>query len=200
MVLLFDEPLSNLDAKLRRRVRQEIRDLQQSLKLTVIYVTHDQEEALAVSDTIVVMNNAVVAQMGSPRELHERPTSRFVADFIGEANVLPCQILDSGPDGTRVQLGSLQLTLEGQTTRRGAGHVAIRPGRIALHAQTAGVQTPLLAATLAKSSYLGEYFEHTVQTELGEVLVASSNTTEQLSPGQAVGLGFSPDTVVLLQD
>jgi iron(III) transport system ATP-binding protein len=200
MVLLFDEPLSNLDAKLRRRVRQEIRDLQQSLKLTVIYVTHDQEEALAVSDTIVVMNNAVVAQMGSPRELHERPTSRFVADFIGEANVLPCQILDSGPDGTRVQLGSLQLTLEGQTTRRGAGHVAIRPGRIALHAQTAGVQTALLAATLAKSSYLGEYFEHMVQTELGEVLVASSNTTEQLSPGQALGLGFSPDTVVLLQD
>jgi iron(III) transport system ATP-binding protein len=153
-----------------------------------------------VSDTIVVMNNAVVAQMGSPRELHERPTSRFVADFIGEANVLPCQILDSGPDGTRVQLGSLQLTLQGQTTRRGAGHVAIRPGRIALHAQSAGVQTPLLTATLAKSSYLGEYFEHTVQTELGEVLVASSNTTEQLSPGQAVGLGFSPDTVVLLQD
>jgi iron(III) transport system ATP-binding protein len=146
------------------------------------------------------MNNAVVAQMGSPRELHERPTSRFVADFIGEANVLPCQILDSGPDGTRVQLGSLQLTLEGQTTRRGAGHVAIRPGRIALHAQTAGVQTALLAATLAKSSYLGEYFEHMVQTELGEVLVASSNTTEQLSPGQALGLGFSPDTVVLLQD
>jgi ABC-type Fe3+/spermidine/putrescine transport system ATPase subunit len=78
--------------------------------------------------------------------------------------------------------------------------VAIRPGRIALHAQTAGVQTALLAATLAKSSYLGEYFEHMVQTELGEVLVASSNTTEQLSPGQALGLGFSPDTVVLLQD
>ena len=200
MVLLFDEPLSNLDAKLRRRVRQEIRELQQSLKLTVIYVTHDQEEALAVSDTIVVMNNAVVAQMGSPRELHERPTSRFVADFIGEANVLPCQILDSGPDGTRVQLGKLQLTLEGQTPRRGAGHVAVRPGRIALHAQTAGVQTALLEATLAKSSYLGEYFEHTLQTELGEVLVASGNTTEQLSPGQLVGLGFNPDTVVLLQD
>ena len=78
--------------------------------------------------------------------------------------------------------------------------MAVRPGRIALHAQSDGVQAPLLKATLAKSSYLGEYFEHTVQTELGEVLVASGNTTEQLSPGQLVGLGFNPDTVVLLQD
>ena len=81
-VLLFDEPLSNLDAKLRRRVREEIRELQQTLGLTTVYVTHDQEEALAVSDRIIVMRNAEIAQEGAPSELYEGPCDRFVADFI----------------------------------------------------------------------------------------------------------------------
>src|SRR6185437_10422325 len=85
-VLLFDEPLSNLDAKLRRRVRDDIRALQQRLALTVVYVTHDQEEALAVSDRIIVMSQARIAQDGTPRALYERPANRFVADFIGDAN------------------------------------------------------------------------------------------------------------------
>jgi iron(III) transport system ATP-binding protein len=89
-VLLFDEPLSNLDAKLRRYVRQEIRDLQQALGLTVVYVTHDQEEALAVSDTVVVMNNATVAQMGSPRELHDRPQVR-VSSPISSVRPMCCR-------------------------------------------------------------------------------------------------------------
>ena len=91
-VLLFDEPLSNLDAKLRRRVRQEIRDLQQSLELTVIYVTHDQEEALAVSDHIIVMEAGRIAQKGTPHELYESPASRFLADFIGDANLVDGEI------------------------------------------------------------------------------------------------------------
>src|SRR5438067_9365170 len=87
-VLLFDEPLSNLDAKLRRRVREEIRELQQSLHLTVIYVTHDQEEALAVSDHVIVMEAGRIAQQGTPTELYEAPASRFLADFIGDANLI----------------------------------------------------------------------------------------------------------------
>ena len=98
-VLLFDEPLSNLDAKLRRRVRQEIRDLQQSLELTVIYVTHDQEEALAVSDHIIVMESGRIAQKGTPHELYEPPASRFLADFIGDANLVDGEIEAS--DGGR---------------------------------------------------------------------------------------------------
>src|SRR5690606_7048498 len=91
-VLLFDEPLSNLDAKLRRQVREEIREIQQKLGLTVVYVTHDQEEALAVSDRIVVMRNAAIAQVGTPRELYDAPADTFVADFIGEANLIDCTI------------------------------------------------------------------------------------------------------------
>ena len=92
-VLLFDEPLSNLDAKLRRHVREEIREIQQNLGLTVVYVTHDQQEALAVSDRIIVMNRAVIAQDGAPRDLYDAPADAFVADFIGEANILPCEIV-----------------------------------------------------------------------------------------------------------
>ena len=91
-VLLFDEPLSNLDAKLRRRVRDEIREIQQSLSLTAVYVTHDQQEALAVSDRIMVMNMARIAQDGTPRGLYEQPSSHFVADFIGDANIVPVTI------------------------------------------------------------------------------------------------------------
>src|SRR5512138_78069 len=85
-VLLFDEPLSNLDARLRRQMREEIRALQQRLGITVVYVTHDQEEAMAVSARIIVMNHAVVAQEGRPRELYEAPDEVFVAGFMGEAN------------------------------------------------------------------------------------------------------------------
>ena len=95
-VLLFDEPLSNLDAKLRRRVRQEIRELQQELKLTVLYVTHDQEEALAVSDHIIVMDGGRIAQEGGPRDLYEGPASRFLADFIGDANLVDGELVRDG--------------------------------------------------------------------------------------------------------
>ncbi len=95
-VLLFDEPLSNLDAKLRRRVREEIRELQQSLALTVLYVTHDQEEALAVSDHIIVMNGGRIAQQGTPNSLYEAPNSRFLADFIGDANLIDGELARAG--------------------------------------------------------------------------------------------------------
>jgi iron(III) transport system ATP-binding protein len=91
-VLLFDEPLSNVDAKLRRRVRAEIRDLQQRFGITAVYVTHDQEEALAVSDRIVVMKMGQIAQIGTPADLYEHPASSFVADFIGDANLIEGRI------------------------------------------------------------------------------------------------------------
>jgi iron(III) transport system ATP-binding protein len=104
-VLLFDEPLSNLDARLRRSMRDEIRQLQQRLGLTVAYVTHDQSEALAVSDQIIVMEAGRIAQAGTPQDLYERPTSAFVAGFMGEAVLFDGQSLS---DGT-VQLGPLRV-------------------------------------------------------------------------------------------
>jgi len=111
--------LSNLDAKLRRHVRQEIRDLQQSLALTVIYVTHDQEEALAVSDRVIVMEGGRVAQEGTPEELYDAPKSRFLADFIGDANLVD---------------GELAIDVEGarsrrEASRRACGRTACGPGQ-----------------------------------------------------------------------
>jgi iron(III) transport system ATP-binding protein len=209
-VLLFDEPLSNLDAKLRRHVRQEIRELQRTLGLTAIYVTHDQEEALAVSDTIVVMNNAVVAQAGSPRDLHEAPATRFVADFIGEANVLPAQVgaqVRTSAHGERVevQLGPLRLVLPGRAAAGEQRHVAIRPARVRLHAAGAGVGADAvpgdtLPGEVRRASYLGETMEYVVSTPLGDVLVSSPDTQVPLEPGAAVAVELPVGAVVLLQD
>ena len=94
-VLLFDEPLSNLDAKLRVSMRTEIRRIQQTLGITAVYVTHDQAEAMAISDNIIVMNKGVVAQMGTPEEIYHHPKSEFVADFIGEVNFLTGTITET---------------------------------------------------------------------------------------------------------
>ena len=113
-VLLFDEPLSNLDARLRRSMREEIRALQQRLQLTVAYVTHDQSEALAVSDQIIVMDVGRIAQRGTPQELYERPASEFVAGFMGEAMLFDGQALADG----RVQLGPLMLAAAARRWRR----------------------------------------------------------------------------------
>src|SRR5687767_2872486 len=121
-VLLFDEPLSNLDARLRRQMREEIRDLQQRLGLTVVYVTHDQSEALAVSDRIIVMDHGVIAQAGSPQQLYEYPASEFVAGFMGEAMLFPARADASGT----VALGPLRITPR-QGMTQGAVKVAVRP-------------------------------------------------------------------------
>ncbi len=196
-VLLFDEPLSNLDAKLRRYVRQEIRDLQQSLGLTVVYVTHDQEEALAVSDTVVVMNNATIAQQGSPRELHDRPRTRFVADFIGGANVLPCEVTAVDGDLASVQLGALSLQ-----TRHCAGtapqrHVAVRPNTVTL--LPAG-SPDTLDGVVSKAIYVGEQMEYLVQTALGELFVTSTDTEHPFAPDTPVTVALRQSDVVLLSD
>ena len=196
-VLLFDEPLSNLDAKLRRYVRQEIRDLQQSLGLTVVYVTHDQEEALAVSDTVVVMNNATIAQQGSPRELHDRPRTRFVADFIGGANVLPCEVTGVDGDRATLQLGALLLQ-----TRHCAGsapqrHVAVRPNTITL--LPAGSPNTL-EGVVNKTIYVGEQMEYLVQTTLGELFVTSVDTEHPFAVNTSVAVALRESDVVLLSD
>jgi iron(III) transport system ATP-binding protein len=111
LVLLFDEPLSNLDAKLRRRVRDDIRELQSRLDLTVVYVTHDQQEALAISDQIIVMSQSVIAQSGRPRELYEEPANLFVADFIGDANIVDAELSVWSGDRAQIRMASLELRL-----------------------------------------------------------------------------------------
>ena len=96
-VMLFDEPLSNLDAKLRDQVRMEIRSLQKAHGFTALYVTHDQSEALAMSDIVVVMNVGAIEQIGTPQDVYHRPVNRFVADFVGTANIVPARVMGSDP-------------------------------------------------------------------------------------------------------
>ncbi|MBL8706288.1 MAG: ABC transporter ATP-binding protein [Rhodospirillales bacterium] len=180
-VLLFDEPLSNLDAKLRRRVREDIRDLQRQLNLTVAYVTHDQQEALAVSDRVIVMANAVVAQSGPPRQLYEEPASLFVADFIGDANIVPVTISDLNGETARVEIGTIEKRLRHRGAGAGAAKVAIRPESLRL--SEARPNGPALEATLSKAAYLGTHMEYTVKTAIGELFVVDRAVERPLPVG-----------------
>ena len=182
-VLLFDEPLSNLDARLRREMREEIRSLQQRLKLTVAYVTHDQSEALAVSDQIIVMDHGVIAQRGTPEQLYGRPESEFVAGFMGEAMVFPAV---AGADG-EVTLGPLRLRPR-HAVAPGAVKVAVRPEAWRI-SEAAAVDTGL-PATLKKVAYLGSFYEYGFDTPLGAVFVVSTDLSNPLAAGAQTRLSL----------
>ena len=183
-VLLFDEPLSNLDARLRRSMREEIRSLQQRLGLTVAYVTHDQSEALAVSDQIIVMDNGVIAQAGTPADLYERPQSEFVAGFMGEAMLFDGHAY---ADGT-VQMGPLNFKPQ-HAAHAGRVKVAVRPEAWAVVSM--GSDAGDLPAKVAKSAYLGNTYEYTFDTELGAIFVVSPDVETVHALGDAVSLRLS---------
>ena len=187
-VLLFDEPLSNLDAKLRRRVREEIRDLQRKLNLTVAYVTHDQQEALAVSDRVIVMSNARIAQSGTPRELYEQPANLFVADFIGDANVLPAQVASVQGTRAKVRVGDVELDLLHREGASGAIKIAARPE--ALQVSTYKPVRPALRGNVVKSSYLGSHLEYTISTPVGELFAVDRVIPRPYAPGTEVWVAF----------
>lgn len=185
-VLLFDEPLSNVDAKLRRKVRSEIRQLQQKFGLTSIYVTHDQEEALAVSDRIVVMNDGQIAQIGTPEDLYDRPETPFVADFIGDANLIDGYIQDAA-----FRAGDWRIPMAGDS---GAARLTIRPERIALASYGEGPAGEVVAAT-----YLGSRMEYEIVTSFGELLVSRSIAEPRLKRGQSVNLHIQPEDLILVR-
>ncbi|MBP0484813.1 ABC transporter ATP-binding protein [Sagittula salina] len=194
-VLLLDEPLSNLDARLRRRVRTEIRELQQRLGFTAVYVTHDQEEALAVSDRIVVMKNGVVAQVGSPRELYEAPASEFIADFIGEANVVGGEVLSVEGGIARVDLGGAILALPARGLREGPARLAMRSN--AARVRTAGAGVP---GRVASSAYLGDHVEYEIDGPLGRVFVVDDESDTPLPVGTEVVLDLRPRGLALIPE
>jgi iron(III) transport system ATP-binding protein len=195
-VLLFDEPLSNLDARLRRRMREEIRDLQQRLGVTVAYVTHDQAEALAISDKIIVMNQAVIAQEGTPRDLYEQPANAFVAGFVGEANRLDATLSHRQGDTAQVTLGSATLTLPHRGAAEGAIQLAVRPEAIALHDATD--PAAMLRGTVAKAAYLGGLMEYTLDTEAGDMFVIDPHTNRMRGVGEPVGISLGLKGVAVL--
>jgi iron(III) transport system ATP-binding protein len=188
-VLLFDEPLSNLDAKLRRRMREEIRDLQQKLHLTSIYVTHDQEEALAVSDKIVVMNKGRIAQEGTPVDLYERPADSFVADFIGGANLIPCEIVRHEGTAATVRFGGIELRVPAPRVDGNAGNLVVRSAAVSL--TDVGAAPQGLPATVRKATYLGGHWEYTLETAFG-ALFLSQPVGKRFEQGSNVALHLDP--------
>ena len=193
-VLLFDEPLSNLDAKLRRQVREDIRAIQQDLGLTVVYVTHDQEEALAVSDEIVVMRNAAIAQIGTPRQLYDAPIDRFVADFIGEANLIDCLIVSVDGDEATVEIEGYQHRLPARGLTSGPATLAVRPSRIVIGSDTG------IAAEVTKSTYVGVRMEYTLTGAFGQVFAVQDDVGDPLEPGANVKMSFAERGPVLLPE
>jgi len=132
-LLLLDEPLSNLDAKLRLEMRSEIRRIQRELGITVIYVTHDQEEAMAISDRVAVMNIGQIEQVGTPKEIYEQPKTEFVAAFMGKTNVIPAEVVEREEDKVTVEFEGFRLGGLTYTGENDKVAVVIRPERISLH-------------------------------------------------------------------
>jgi iron(III) transport system ATP-binding protein len=195
-VLLFDEPLSNLDARLRRSMREEIRALQQRLGLTVVYVTHDQSEALAVSDKIVVMRNAEIAQAGTPTELYMQPASIFVATFMGEANHVRGTVEAVEGGVATVLLGGLRLALPARGLAPGAVDVVVRPEAIGI---AAGTTEDALPATVLRATYMGSHTEYVLATELGELFAINPDRLQRRAAGEKGALRLDPEGVVLVR-
>jgi iron(III) transport system ATP-binding protein len=198
-VLLFDEPLSNLDAKLRVQMRSEIRALQRRLNITSVYVTHDQVEAMAMSDRIVVMNSGRVEQIGTPETIYRHPISRFVADFIGRANFISTQVeMVQGDQVTVTLLGKrVSLSMTPISNVNEALTAVIRPEALFLKIDSSLIQT-----SVEQAMYLGTSVEYLVRVndQLLTVVDADPRASRVFSEGQTVGLDFLVEAVHLLAD
>jgi ABC-type Fe3+/spermidine/putrescine transport system ATPase subunit len=191
-VVLFDEPLSNLDAKLRAEMRVELRELQRRLDITSVYVTHDQEEALAISDRVIVMNVGVIDQIGTPEEIYNRPRSRFVADFVGSANLIKGR--RAGPDTFEAEGGAILRVAAGGAA---AGtEIAIRTAYIDLVPHPGDNQLP---GTVRQRMFHGDFVQYVVECAIGRLIVRRP-PVNLLDEGTPVTVSFSPEHTVLLQD
>ena len=204
-ILLLDEPLSALDLKLRKQMQLELKALQRKVGITFVYVTHDQGEALALSDRIAVMNDGKVLQVGTPSEIYDSPQSRFVADFIGTSNFL---------EGTLVSENEVTLTTEPPTKiictptsdipLDTPVTVAVRPERIDLLATATSDTMNLLHGTIQDESYLGTTLQYTVQTDYPTPLIVhqqniGATDTYRFQRGDTVYLQWTPENAVVLK-
>jgi iron(III) transport system ATP-binding protein len=198
-VLLFDEPLSNLDAQLRIQMRSEIRRLQKELNITAVYVTHDQEEAMAISDRIAIMDAGQIVQIDTAEDLYLRPAARFVATFLGDANLVKSKVIDAGMDRLTLAVGDFRW--EVATRQRypiGSNVLAVvRPEAIAL--TDAGAN---LRGTVLSSTYLGSKVEYLVRIGDQALQVAQSNPARsaRLHEGAEIGVSLPHTGIHILGD
>ena len=192
-VLLLDEPLSNLDAKLRLEMRGEIRRICTSLGITTVYVTHDQKEALSIADRMAILKDGLVQQIGTPNEVYQQPASKFVAEFIGETNFVPAT---ATPEGLQTPFALLSTTAK---TNNSHAVCSIRPETIEVTDSLAA--TNGFSGTCVETVYLGEVAQHKVQVNEDLILrVMEVNPSHLGKVGQSMNLCVSPDDVVPLTE
>ena len=216
-VLLFDEPLSNLDAKLRVHMRGELRELQQRLHITAVYVTHDQEEAMAISDRIAVMHQGQIVQEGTAESLYRHPGSEFVAQFIGRTNLLSGRVRSASPGEIELEVAGQHLRLPGDAVRATAGQIVrlvVRPEVIELRPASPS-PSPLphgerieergdsvggIPGTIVSRTFLGEKAEYQVRVGEDLLQVTSYNPVQRglFTVGQPVTLHFPAEGIQLL--
>ncbi len=202
-VLLLDEPLGALDLKLRQAMQIELKELQERVGITFIYVTHDQEEALTMSDRLGVMHDGSLLQVGTPEDIYEHPRSRFVADFIGEINLLDGTV---GSDGTVVLKGGYVLPLDHQIGAGAAVNVALRPEQLHLVlADDSDLIPPnasRLVGTVGRRVYFGESYYYEVTSEAGALDVRQENRPglTLFEPGQRVAVHWDPSAAAMLEE
>ena len=199
-VLLLDEPLSNLDAKLREELRLEIKELLQRVGITAVYVTHDQAEALAMSDRVAVMFGGKILQEASPRELYLQPNAKFVAQFIGQVNFFEGRVLESSRNGlgtVKTPQGEFRCVLPATIPSGAEALVAIRPESFLVSAEMRGNAANLLRGKVEKSVFLGDFID--CQIRVGEQIVrAKLPPTSDLSQAEEVFLQFEPHACIVL--
>jgi spermidine/putrescine transport system ATP-binding protein len=194
-VLLLDEPLGALDLKLRKQMQLELKRIQHEVGITFVHVTHDQEEAMTMANTIAVMEGGHIEQLGSPTELYETPKTAFVAGFLGVSNLIAGDVKDGAvvtPNGIRLQVA----TLDGAT---GSVAVGVRPEKIHL----GGDEANRIPGRILESAYIGVATQYVVETDVGRLMVFAQNThgsSEPIGPGSAVTLTFSPESTFVLED
>jgi putative spermidine/putrescine transport system ATP-binding protein len=194
-VLLLDEPLSNLDAKLRLEMRGLIRRVCDEVRMTTVYVTHDQAEALSLADGIAVMRQGRVVQHGTPQELYRRPRDRFVAEFMGRINLLPATVVQADAQGCtlRTAVGEMPCATIGMQVGAPV-HAGIRPE--SLHIVADGP----VRGTCRRSVYLGEMAQHEVETAAGTLLVLEQDPGRASRAGETLALRAGRDAVIALAD
>jgi spermidine/putrescine transport system ATP-binding protein len=200
-VLLLDEPLGALDAKLRKALQIELKSIQEQFGITFVYVTHDQEEALTMSDRIAVMSNGHVEQIATPAEMYEEPHTEFVADFLGVSNLMTVTVEGGGSDTCDVRLGEFTLRAHrGEVTARGERRVVIRPERIRVEPYEAPGENRV-PGMIERVVYLGSSEQLVIRLATGDVvhaLVVNDGTLRELAQGTAVQAHLPADALRVL--
>jgi iron(III) transport system ATP-binding protein len=198
-ILLLDEPLSNLDAKLRERMRTELKSLQRRTGITFIYVTHDQAEAMALSDRIAVFHEGRVQQVGTPREIYERPRNLFVADFMGQVNRLNGTIVSRAAEGAVVTLGDHRIRVVDKTGGTGAAIVTIRPEALTFAGAAAAADHNRFTGTIVEAVFLGAVIDYQVDIG-GFILRVQGDRHGYRSAGAEVVLTVPVSECVLMRE